>query len=134
MVAGASAAVAAIPVPGLSMTFDVGLVMNEIALYKSQLGIPDENSPEFQGMTSEEKANILKYCVTTAEQLGRLLKAYATSFVAEEFARFIPFVGSVIAGAISFGSIFCFLYKCLNELAEAAFNFLEKIMNGAADK
>ena len=53
--ASASAAVAAIPAPGLSVVFDSALLMKEINFYKSQLGIPDENSKEFQGMNSEKK-------------------------------------------------------------------------------
>ena len=134
MVAGASAAVAGVPLPGLSITFDVAVILREINLYKSQLGIPNENSTEFQGMTSEMKAKILKYCVTTALEVSHLLTPYAASSAAEEFVRFIPIVGSVIAGSISFCATYWFLDRCLTEIEEAAFDFLHKTMGRVADE
>ena len=120
--------------PGLSVAFDAALLMKEINLYKSQLGIPGENSTEFQGMTSEMKAKILKYCVTSAVEIGRLLQPHIASSTAEEFARYIPVVGSVIAGGISFGSTYWFLHKCLKELEETALNLLDETRGRVADE
>ena len=114
MVAAASAAVAVPPVFGLSMMFDTTLLIRQINFYKSQLGIPDENSTEFRGMTSEMKLKIVKYCVATASELGHLLAAYTASSTAEEFARLIPVAGSVFAASISFTSTYWFLHNCLN--------------------
>ena len=132
-VAAASAAVAVVPVPGLSLVFDFGLLINEMNLYKSQLGVPEENSEEFQGMTSHVKAKILKYCVTSSAQVKHLLRAYAASCTAEEFVRFIPVVGSFIAGSISFGSTYWFLHECLKELGEAAFKFFDETRGEGVD-
>ena len=134
MVAVTSAAVAVLPVPGLSIAFDAGLLMKEINFYKSQLGIPEENSTEFQGMTSEIKGKILKYCVTSAVEVGHLLQLHITSSTAEEIARFFPTLGNAIAGGISFASTYWFLYECVKELEETAFNLLDETRGRVAEK
>ena len=127
MVATASGPGALIPVPGLSMALDVVLLITEVKFYKSQLGLPDENSYEFENMTPEIKEKIQKFCLTSAVQLGNLIAAYTASFAVEEFTRFIPFIGSVIAASISFSSTYCFLQRCLNEMKETALEFLEAL-------
>ena len=114
--------------------FDFGLLINEINLYKSQLGIPEENSEQFQGITSDVKAKILKYCVTSSAQIKHLLRTYAASCTAEEFTRFIPVVGTFIAGSISFGSTNWFLHECLKELEEAAFDFWDETRGKGAEE
>ena len=133
MVAAASAAVAAAPVPGLSLAFDTALLIKEINFFKSQLSIPKENSEEFRRTTPEIKAKILKFCVTSAVQIGRLLIPYAASSAVEEVARYIPFVGNVIAAKISFATTIYFLNNCLSELEETALNVLDKIGDRVVD-
>ena len=120
--------------PGLSVAFDAALLMKEINLYKSQLGIPGENSTEFQETTAEMKAKILKYCVTSAVEVGHLLQPHIASSTAEEFARFVPILGNAIAGGISFASTYWFLHKCLKELEETAFSFLDETRGKVADE
>ena len=122
-VAGVSATVAAVPVPGLSVAFDVGLLIKEINFYKFQLGIPDENSKGFQGTTSEV---ILK--------MKHSFSAYVLGSTAEEFARFIPLLGSPIAGSLSFASTYMFLHECLKEVEEAALTFLEETSSRVVDE
>ena len=36
-----------IPVPGLSIAADIVLMLREISLYRSELGIPDEGTTEY---------------------------------------------------------------------------------------
>ena len=134
-VAATSAAVAAIPLPGVSIVADFALIMYEVNLYKSQLGLPKEKSKKFQKMSKEDQETILKFCFTTIAELVRCIqrhaaysqaKRYAASTAVEEFVRYIPFIGSVIAGSISFGSTYYFLWQCLNELEKTALNLLDE--------
>ena len=126
MVASASAAAAAVPLPGLNVAVDVALLTNEVSLYRSQLGLPDENSHEFQRMTPANQEKVRKFCVTSAAQIGSFLAAYTAGSTLEEFARFIPIIGLAIAGGISFSSTYYFLHQCLKELEETALAFLDE--------
>jgi uncharacterized protein (DUF697 family) len=98
-----------------------------VNFYKSQLGIPDENSQEFRGLTQQTKEKILKFCLRSAIQFGSLFAVYIASATAEEFVRFIPLVGSAIAASLSFVSTFCFLKASLKELEETALKILDEI-------
>ena len=95
--------------------------------YKSQLRLPDEDSEEFHRLTPGLRDQISKFFLTSAVQFGQLATAYAVSSNAEEYTRYIPFVGSVIAGSISFTTTYNFLHGWLNELEETALKILDEI-------
>ena len=133
MVASASAAAAAVPVPGLNVAVDLALLTSEVTFYKSQLGLPDENSYEFRRMAPESQEKVRKFCVTSAVQLASFLATYTAGSAVEEFARFIPFIGLAIAGGISFSSTYYFLHQCVNELEGTALSFLDEMTAKAVD-
>ena len=133
MVAAASGAGAVVPVPGLSVAIDLALLTKEINMQKSQLGLPEETSNEFQRMTPEIQAKINKFSLTSTGQIVNLLKLYAASSAFEEFTRYIPFVGPAIAGSISCTSTYYLLHGCLKELEGAAFDFLDEINSRVGD-
>ena len=133
MVAGASGFGALVPVPGLSVALDLALLTKEVNLYKSQLGLPEENSYEFRKLTPEIQKKVQRFCLTSAVQIGQLVAAYTASAAVEEVTRYIPLVGSFIAGSISFTSTHYFLNACLNELEETALNCLDTINAKVAD-
>ena len=133
MIASASAAAAAVPLPGLNVAVDLVLLTNEVSFYKSQLGLPDENSYEFKKMTPENQEKVRKFCVTSALQMATFLATYTAGSTVEEFARFIPFVGLAIAGGISFSSTYYFLHQCLKELEESALDFVDEMTSKTVD-
>ncbi|KAJ7360133.1 Interferon-inducible GTPase 5-like [Desmophyllum pertusum] len=94
MVASLSAAAAVVPLPGLSIAVDLGLIMNEISFYISQLGLPEEGSPRFEMLSANTQREVKAFCatVTSVSQVGGLMAAYASEQAAEEVTRFIPFV------------------------------------------
>jgi hypothetical protein len=126
MIASASAAAAAVPLPGLNVAVDLVLLTNEVSFYKSQLGLPDENS-------SENQEKVRKFCVTSALQMATFLATYTAGSTVEEFARFIPFVGLAIAGGISFSSTYYFLHQCLKELEGSALDFVDEMTSRTVD-
>ena len=133
MIASASAAAAAVPLPGLNVAVDLVLLTNEVSFYKSQLGLPDENLYEFKKMTPENQEKVRKFCVTSALQMASFLGTYTAGSTVEEFARFIPFVGLAIAGGISFSSIYYFLHQCLKELEGSALDFVDEMTSRTVD-
>ena len=133
MVAAISAAGAVVPLPGVSIVVDLTILTKEMNFYKSQLGLPDENSYEFKTLTPENQEKVRKFCVTSAIQIANLLEAYAASSAVEEATRYIPIVGSLIAGSISFSSTYYFLHECLKDLEETAMVFLDATSTRVVD-
>ena len=96
--------------------------------YKSQLGLPEAKSNKFRRiMNPELREKLQKLCITTTVQIAELMSAYAVSSAVEEATRYIPILGSIIAGSISFSSAYYFLQRYLNELESAALEFMDEI-------
>ena len=123
-----SAAVAVVPVPGLSILADLVLLHNEISFYKSQLGIPKEGTEKFAGLSEDTQKEVMAIWKTmaTASQIGGLMAAYYTEQTVEEFTRVIPFVGWLAAGVMSFASTYLFLKRCLKEIEKVALMVLSE--------
>lgn len=107
-----SAVVGTIPLPGASAVYDANLIIDEINMYRTTLGLPKEWSEEFTKLHSATKE--------TAAKLTAALASYVVSGVAEEYARFIPFIGTGTAGAISFATTLAFLRYYLKKEKDAA--------------
>ena len=125
MIATISCFGAAIPVPGLSLAADLILIKRELNVYKTHFGLPDKDSPEFQRMNSQHQKMVQGFCFLNAAAISSYMKAYAKSAAVEEVSRYVPFVGSIIAGSISFASTYKFLHESLNQLEKTALEFLE---------
>jgi hypothetical protein len=97
MDAAVSAAAAVVPVPGLSILVDFGLLTHEINFYKSQLGIPKVKTKEFLKMTKENREAIRKFCFTNVAELAKVFTVFAVGSALEEVSRFISFVGTLRA-------------------------------------
>ena len=113
-----SALVGTIPLPGVSAVYDANLIIDEINMYRTTLGLPEKWSEEFTKLHSATKE--------TAAKLTAVLASYVVSGVAEEYARFIPFIGTGIAGAISFATTLAFLRYYLKKGEDAALLALQE--------
>ena len=129
-VASASGAAAAFPVPGLSFVVDGALILNELSLYRTQLGLPEIESSEFAKLHLATKEKVLKVGLTTVAQLSGFLAPYAAQAAVEEFTRYIPVVGLVIASGMSFGATYYALSNLLTNVEEAA----KLVLQEAAEK
>ena len=133
MVASASGAAAMVPIPGLSVAVDIGLIMKEVTFYRSQLGLPEEGSAEFAKLNVTTQDKVRKMCLTTAAQISGFLTAYASEAAVEEFTRFIPLVGLAIAGGMSFATTYYGLKHCLEKVEESALLVLKEAAEKSAE-
>ena len=117
MVASASFAAAIVPLPGVSFAIDLALITNEIAFYRSQLGLPEEDSETFRMLNAENQ----DFFFPTDER------------IIEKFTRFIPFVGLAIVGSLSFLHTYVFLQDSLEELKETAMMVFDDIAARTVD-
>ena len=136
LVAGLSAAVAVAPVPGLSIAVDALIMFNEVREYITQLGIPVQGSTIFNFLSSPTQRSVVATQVqfsSAPKILALLAKEAGAGLAVEEASRYIPFVGSAIAGALSFGCTIFFLRKCLNKIEEVALAVLEEAKQQSID-
>ena len=120
MVATASAAAAMIPVPGLSIVVDSALILHEISFYRSQLCLPSLGSSDFFKLSVATQGRIRELSIQSTAQLYAYLAPYALESSIEEYVRFVPFVGSALAGGLSFAATFAALRGCLQKVEEAS--------------
>ena len=136
LVAGLSAVVAAVPIPELAIAIDAALIFNEVKEYINQLGIPEERSEMFKALSFSTQKTI----VTAQDRfssVGKILALFAkeasVGLAVEEGTRYISFVGSAIAGTLSFGCSIVFLRNCLKEIEKVALAVLEEANQRSVD-
>ncbi|KAI5107913.1 interferon-inducible GTPase 5-like [Silurus meridionalis] len=141
-----SASVAAVPIPILnaaaSISVDVTILVTELKRYYNAYSLdPDslQKLSERSGKSVEELKSVLK-CPLNEEITKDLvikLLPNASLFTLESAAEYtlslIPLLGHLVAGPLSFVTIFYMLMRCLNELAEDARNVLMAALQSSVD-
>ena len=120
MVATASATAAVVPVPGLSIVVDSALILREISLYRSQLCLPALETSDFLKLSVATQGRIREVSIQSTAQLYAFLAPYALESSIEEYVRYVPYVGSAIAGGLSFAATLSALRGCLQKVEEAS--------------
>ena len=136
LVAGASAAVAFAPLPGLSFGVDMVLISYEISQFLAQFGIPKEGSQIFEILDDTTKKEVVSLYLKFASAAGisaLVARVAGAEMATEEFVRFIPFIGSAIAGTLSFAGTFAVLRIALNKIEEVALAVLEDAAQRSVD-
>lgn len=108
----ASAAVAILPVPGLDIVTDAGLLVELIptinrrfGLSAEQLDALDHNVKQQIVMAATTAGNQFIGKVVTKKALTLLLKKVGLRVSTKTVAKYVPFVGSAIASSASFGAM-----------------------------
>ncbi|XP_048461019.1 interferon-inducible GTPase 5-like [Rhincodon typus] len=128
MLATISGSVGAIPVPGLSFSCDIGVLVSAIKEFRKYLGLDDASLQRLAKMTGKPVED-LKAVVKTP-LLGEVNKEFVIRMLmgsvfvgistAEVVLDFIPVVGSIFGAASSFCLTYKILNNALDELAENA--------------
>ena len=134
MVATASAAAAVVPLPGLSIVVDSALILYEISLYRSQLCLPSLGTSDFLNLSVATQGRIRDASIQWTKQLYAFLALYALKSGIQEGVRYVPFIGSAIAGGLSFATTFSALRGCLQKVEEASVAVIkESVKKGSED-
>ncbi|XP_051958361.1 interferon-inducible GTPase 5-like [Xyrauchen texanus] len=143
MVAFASACVAALPVPGLSIAVDLTIIVNEIRTYCNAFGLDEkslQNLCERSGKSIETlnslMTSVLHKGLCTGSVLPMLSVAsfLVTEEVVESVLAFIPILGSVVAGGLSYLTVSMMLKRALNDIAEDARKVLMAVLETDLEK
>ena len=134
MVATASAAAAVVPLPGLSIVVDSALILYEISLYRSQLCLPSLGTSDFLNLSVATQGRIRDASIQWTKHLYAFLALYALKSGIQEGVRYVPFIGSAIAGGLSFATTFSALRGCLQKVEEASVAVIkESVKKGSED-
>ena len=107
--AGLSAGTAIIPVPGLDIGSDVAILMRIIPKINSQFGLTPE---QIDGLDTEGKLFVMTAISNTGSKMAgkyitqnlivSLLSKMGVRVAAKGASKFVPLIGSAVAGGISF--------------------------------
>ncbi|XP_057300529.1 interferon-inducible GTPase 5-like [Hydractinia symbiolongicarpus] len=120
-----SAAGALIPFSGVSIAIDTALIVRELKFYQEQLGISIETLSSLSQQVHSEKEHILKEArklisIATSENVLSLFWTFSKSMAAEEVARYIYGIGTLISSGISFATTYRMLQSQLNRMEKAS--------------
>ena len=128
MVAAASAAAATVsaaivPFPGFnSVDIDHTLILRELDLYRTEFGLPEEESAEYEKLNFATREKVQKVVsIRTVAQLSRFLAPYAAEATGKEVLRYVPVVGVAIASSMSYRATYYALEKLLGAIFTGAF-------------
>ncbi|XP_072361110.1 interferon-inducible GTPase 5-like isoform X2 [Scyliorhinus torazame] len=133
MLATMSGAVGAVPIPGLSFSCDIGILVTAIIQFRQYLGLDDASLQRLANIAGKPVGD-LKAVVKTP-LLGEINKDFVVRMltgsvfvgisVAEAVFDFIPVFGSLFGAASSFGITYKLLNNVLDELTENAQRVVE---------
>ncbi|KAM6979724.1 interferon-inducible GTPase 5-like [Aplochiton taeniatus] len=127
-----SAGVAMVPVPGLSVAADIGIMVyfltscyHAFGLNEKSVRLLSTKSNKTEGELREAMKSIFADGITK-EVVIRFAgsAAVGAAMTLEYFLSIIPVVGTVMAGGLSFTTTYILLNKGLNEMADAALRML----------
>ncbi|XP_073511904.1 interferon-inducible GTPase 5-like [Phyllobates terribilis] len=135
--ASLSCGVAAVPVPGLSVVCDIGILVKAMTSYRNAFGL-DENSLEKLADKLGKDVSELKSVIKSPLVIKEINKELVTTLltrgaagglmIVEYVVSNVPVLGSLAAGGISFGTTYWMLYGFLKEIAEDAVRVLTKAL------
>lgn len=106
----ASAAAAAVPLPGVDLAADLGLMMELIPTINRRFGLSPEQIDELDAQTKSKLAVIITSVgsdlvgtYVTKEVVIQLLKRAGISLGTASAAKYVPLVGTAVASSLSFG-------------------------------
>nr|XP_008175571.1 interferon-inducible GTPase 5-like [Chrysemys picta bellii] len=133
-----SCAIAVIPLPGLSFACDVAILMANMKLYLTAFGLDDNSLTRLAKQVGKPVAE-LKSVIKTVPMASSISKEWVVSLltksacaavmIAEEALDFIPIIGPLLSGGVSFGTTYYMLNSFLNDAVKDAQNVLAKALS-----
>lgn len=131
--AGTSGAIAAVPIPGMDIAADIGLIIELVKKINKKFGLTDD---EIDDLDADEKQKILVIVTSvgsefvgrtlTKELVTKVLKKMGMKKITQkQVAKYIPFAGAVISGGISYTA----MYSLGKKHVEDCYNICEQLLS-----
>lgn len=143
LVALVSAGTAAVPMPGLSLGIDTTMCVDQLNFARQQLELDErslhclavQHNISFADLKHFEQGNLPQALLATFSTLIiQGAETYVASRVTEEAARFVPLVGSAIAGTLSFSATLFILRRAFDQMEKDAIKLNEIIAAAVASR
>lgn len=131
--ADTSGAIAAVPIPGMDIAADIGLIIELVKKINKKFGLTDD---EIDDLDADEKQKILVIVTSvgsefvgrtlTKELVTKVLKKMGMKKITQkQVAKYIPFAGAVISGGISYTA----MYSLGKKHVEDCYNICEQLLS-----
>jgi len=107
-----SAGAAAVPVPGIDLVADVGLLTNLLPAISERFGLSEEQVRKMEPGRAQQVfvlasslGNNFIGRIVTKRLVVAVLKRMGVRVATRSVARYVPFIGSAFAASISFGAM-----------------------------
>jgi len=130
-----SGAVAAIPLPGLSIAMDTGIVNKESSFYFTQLGLDETSLKRYAELTKTDYQHLKAIVVSSfgSFKIPSIVDRCVRSGAAvEEALRYIPLIGGLIFAPLSFRGTYYALQLVLEKMERVALEVVECVAESAA--
>ncbi|XP_015283898.1 PREDICTED: interferon-inducible GTPase 5-like [Gekko japonicus] len=132
-----SCGIGVIPIPGLSLIFDIALLVSTMKEFCRNFGLDEESLCNLAKRVGKP-VDVLKSAIKKTPMANQINPEFVNSLttksllcssamVLEEFADFIPVLGSLIGGVSSFSTTFYMLKGFLQDAVEDAESVLAKV-------
>jgi len=124
-----SGTIAIVPIPGLSLLVDIGMIVERNKFYFMQLGLDEDSLKQTARVMSCDVAELTQIVEKSKQEFLTWqgiktciqgISSLAAAEAVEEFARFVPFLGSLMAGGISAVTTYKILNHVLSKMEQTA--------------
>lgn len=130
--AALSAGASLVPIPGLDILADVGLLAELLPEINEKFGLSPEQIEELDPQMKMMIANIiintgpkLAGKLITKEVIASVLKRFGSRLAAKQVVKYVPIAGQAVAGTMSFAAMKWVGNQHINECYELAKRFVE---------
>jgi len=107
-----SAGAAVVPIPGLDLVADVGILTNLLPAISERFGLREDQVEKMESSRAQQVLvlassmgnNVIGRAVTKRVVIA-ILRRMGARIATGSVARFVPFIGSAVAATISFGAM-----------------------------
>jgi len=135
--AGLSSGAVLVPIPGVDIAADIGLLLQLLPEINRRFGLSPEQIDNYAPQTKMFIANLIIELGTkaagqllTKEIIMQLLKRVGMRVTAKQVVKYIPFLGQTVAAALSFGAMKFVGDQHVRECYELAKRIIESDTDG----
>ena len=110
--ASAAGLAAAVPVPGIDITADIGIMFELLPAINRKFGLSYDQIDQLDSETKRVLLVIITSAgselvekVITKQVIAKLLKKIGSKIAVKQVAKYVPFIGTVVSADISFGAM-----------------------------
>lgn len=131
--ASASGLAAAVPVPGVDITADIGIMLELLPAINRKFGLSHDQIDQLDSETKKVLLVLITSAgselvgkVITKQVIAKLLKKIGSKIAVKQVAKYVPFIGTAVSAGISFGAMKYLGNSHIDDCYNVAKRYIEK--------